>query len=926
MIKKSISFLLITISFLLFQEAISQNNKNKYSDQAENLFAQGEYSKVIPFANSNIDKLLNEQNIDSTEIAKLYLHLTASHYRLRENEKSIEISKKGLSFCLDTDDGNNTKAGILYWRSFPEFFLNKPYKSYESKKEVVEILKKNANPNLEFLTGAYAELSLDMAFMGYLDKASTYIDKALENNILKNETAKNNGTYNLDEDLELWLKFRIAQVNNKKIHLEFNNADQQKIIQVIQFYNAFKEQHPSNWNTKKRIMLGIIYSYYGNSFMTNSENFRNPDSALYYYKEASGQFKKSENKYQFNLLLYNISRAYKAKGDFNKALEIIDQLLIDDINANSSGYSTLKTELILNLNKFEDWKELVYETIVKIHDSTATLKQDFSNFVPSTSIVQIRDILSLAESIDDKYSDMPFLVETKKRLYDLSVKQFKASFRFSSFNARLKNYYKRVFKGKIEMIANNENIDSVAIRKLLNDTENIENRLAWKEFSKSRSVVNLPIIDSIEEVEYNLRKLLVDAKQNKAFREVDSIVDQLDQHNQRIEVDYPKYSEFSKEGFDIIKFQKKIAQHEVVLKYMYFNDKFVIFEITNNNIQLHVKPWGKEENKLLETHINEIKNSGFRSKFNQKLTNILLPSSISNYKKISVVADKPINQLPFETLIYKNKYLVESISISYSSHLRFIFFEENDNYVKNENPIVTIFAPNYPNEKIVSATRSGSYHLEGAQKEAKQLESLFPSQTFIGNTATKENFIKHKSEGKILHLAMHATIEEDNPDLSYFNFSNDEKLYLEELYALKIPADLAVLSACNTAVGKEDNSLNINSLHRAFNYAGTKATIASLWEVPDESTSQIMMSFYKHLKDGETKSTALQQAKLDYLNKTSISKFKHPYYWAGFVLYGEDKAITSKDASLVWYIVAFLMVFCSTILYKYHRNKAIKAA
>ena len=92
---------------------------------------------------------------------------------------------------------------------------------------------------------------------------------------------------------------------------------------------------------------------------------------------------------------------------------------------------------------------------------------------------------------------------------------------------------------------------------------------------------------------------------------------------------------------------------------------------------------------------------------------------------------------------------------------------------------------------------------------------------------------------------MHATIEEDNSSLSYFDFSNDEKLYLEELYALNIPADLAVLSACNTAVGQEDSSLSINSLQRAFNYAGTKATIASLWEVPDESTSQIMIAFYQ---------------------------------------------------------------------------------
>jgi CHAT domain-containing protein len=162
-----------------------------------------------------------------------------------------------------------------------------------------------------------------------------------------------------------------------------------------------------------------------------------------------------------------------------------------------------------------------------------------------------------------------------------------------------------------------------------------------------------------------------------------------------------------------------------------------------------------------------------------------------------------------------------------------------------------------------------------------------------------------------MHLAMHATMNSIIPDLSHFNFPNNEKLHIEELYALNLPLDLAVLGACNTAVGKEDNTLNINSLHRAFNYAGTSATIASLWEVPDESTSQIMISFYEYLSENKSKSEALQLAKTDYLNGAKSPKLKHPYYWAGFVLYGDDTPIVYSNQNWVWMLLISILVIAS---------------
>jgi CHAT domain-containing protein len=916
-----VSILLLFFFNLCYQNAEAQGNTTRFSDRAKDLYEKGNYSEIIPYANTKIEELLNEQDLDSLEISKLYMHQTAAYYKLRENKKSIEISKKGLAYCPNTDQGKNTEAGILYWRSFPEFFLNKPYASYESKKSAVELLKTIENPDLEFLTGAYAELSLDMAFMGYLDKAFNYIEKAIETNKVKNENARHNNNYSLDEDLKLWLLFKKAQVINKKINLKYSEEDQNEIKNTLEKYNQFIKQNPDYWPDLNRIMYGIIYSYYGNSFLTNSKNYRYPDSALYYYNKATQQFSKEDNPYQYNLVIYNKSRAHETKGDYKKALDIIEKLILDDKNPNSSSYGTYKTELLLKLNKIEEWKKLVYQSIASIHDGRDTLKTDFSNFVPSTSINQTNDILSVAESIEGDYLKKPYFKNLKNRLYGLATEQFKTSYRFSTFNSRLEIYYKKILNANMEIILNNEATDSLAVIKLLNDTENIENRLAWQKFSKSRQMVNLPDVDSIESVEFKIRQKLVEAKQNKNTKKVDSLLEELNQHINRIEMSNPQYSNFVKASFDAKKFQSKINQDEVILKYSFFRDQFAIFEIYKEDIKILLKPYGDQERQLIKTHIEQVKERKTSLKQNEELAKLLLPKNISEFNKITIIPDKAIYQLPFETLLYKNKYLVESKSIRYSSHLRFIFLDKNETKEFNK-PIVNIFAPDYPDENVFSSTRQGLNYLEGAQKEAKAISKIFDATAFIGSKATKQKFLDHKSDGTIMHLAMHATMNSIIPDLSHFNFPNNEKLHIEELYALNLPLDLAVLGACNTAAGKEDNTLNINSLHRAFNYAGTSATIASLWEVPDKSSSQIMISFYEHLSQNKSKSEALQLAKSDYLKSAKSPKLKHPYYWAGFVLYGSDTPVADSTQNWTW--ILLISIFILSVLFIIYKSKVKK--
>ena len=113
-----------------------------------------------------------------------------------------------------------------------------------------------------------------------------------------------------------------------------------------------------------------------------------------------------------------------------------------------------------------------------------------------------------------------------------------------------------------------------------------------------------------------------------------------------------------------------------------------------------------------------------------------------------------------------------------------------------------------------------------------------------------------------------------------FNFS------LQIILRLKLNADLVTLSACRTGLGKLVNGEGVLGLTRAFLYAGTRSVLASLWNVNDTATAQLMTAFYRNLKRGLSKDEALRQAKLELLHGKQPS-WRHPYFWASFVLIGE---------------------------------------
>jgi CHAT domain-containing protein len=150
---------------------------------------------------------------------------------------------------------------------------------------------------------------------------------------------------------------------------------------------------------------------------------------------------------------------------------------------------------------------------------------------------------------------------------------------------------------------------------------------------------------------------------------------------------------------------------------------------------------------------------------------------------------------------------------------------------------------------------------------------------------------------------MHAVLFDNDFNKSCLLFNNAQPLYFSEMYTTSFPAEMIVLSACNTGAGKLMAGEGMMSLSKAFTYAGVKSTVVSLWQVPDKETSDLMALYYQHLKKGKSKSEALAQAKKDFIKNNPLKN--HPYYWSGFILTGNDEAIVN-NYSWLYYVLGSL--------------------
>ena len=205
-------------------------------------------------------------------------------------------------------------------------------------------------------------------------------------------------------------------------------------------------------------------------------------------------------------------------------------------------------------------------------------------------------------------------------------------------------------------------------------------------------------------------------------------------------------------------------------------------------------------------------------------------------KELLIIPHDVLHYLPFQALIAPSgRYLIEDYPIEYLSSASLMQFTKE----KKKSSRDTVLALGNPDRG------DEAFNLRFAEREAKEIAAVYPkSSVLLREQATKAKVVALGPANDILHFAVHAEFNQEDPTSSALllarDGSEDGKLTVQEIFSLNLKADLVVLSACETGLGKISNGDEIVGLTRAFIYAGTPSVITTLWKVNDRASYELM--------------------------------------------------------------------------------------
>jgi CHAT domain-containing protein len=619
------------------------------------------------------------------------------------------------------------------------------------------------------------------------------------------------------------------------------------------------------------------------------------DKSLLYIEKGKTSIepaKFSQQKYQLD---YTRAEILTAQNDNKKALVVIKnniENLVFDISK--------KRKTIQNI-RFGDVQDLVSNPFIGLFAKSGKFYYD--EFKRSKN----KESLAIAEN-----------------LYQISSKLFKEYYLQGEYNEELSKVQSEISEGLL-LIGLEKKMGFQDKIDLLNSIEQNASQHLIKEYQQKvnrQNNKNNQIVTLIKETENELNfyksKKYSSTHDNKIVQTKAKLVSKLDSLKQSASEIEQNIAKTVGANFDLKNLLPFIKKEETILKF--YVTKNNVFRVAISPTEIQIKNLGsKYDIQQKIQHFNNA-NQNLQSKHLENLSSlysILLPRNTS--RQLTIIPDNFLNYLPFESLynVAKNQYLIQNHTVAYEYTVAFLLLHKQFPFQKSSNSLVA-FSPNY-NRKTVSKIRAGFNDLVYAKQESKQIVALFDGTLFGDERATKSNFLQQMQNFGIFHLAMHSQLFENDFNKSCLVFSNQEKVRFSELYGMNFPAQMVVLSACDTGNGTLKSGEGLMSISRALTSAGVQCTVKSLWQVPDKETAEIMVSFYENLKQGQTKDEALAQAKRTFIQNNPLKN--HPYYWAGFVINGEMSPIESNNNWLIFVGMAGIAALVIFVIRKKLINK-----
>jgi CHAT domain-containing protein len=320
---------------------------------------------------------------------------------------------------------------------------------------------------------------------------------------------------------------------------------------------------------------------------------------------------------------------------------------------------------------------------------------------------------------------------------------------------------------------------------------------------------------------------------------------------------------------------------EALLEYFYGDQGLYAFVLTRaavRAVRLDGKDLEREVREFRRTLANPA-SSAYLERSQSLYQRLLKPvESLLDRRSLIVVPHGALHYVPFPALHDGNDYVIARYSVRVLPSASVIqFLRERKN--GNARAVLALGNPDLGDPR---------QDLGHAQAEVEAIAGLVPKSRALVRREASETAFKELGKGyAYLHVASHGEFNADAPLQSALflarDAQNDGMLTVGELYSLNLAADLVVLSACETGLGRTVSGDDVVGLTRGFLYAGGNSIVSSLWKVDDLATAQLMTKFYENLKQAD-KREALRQAQLH----VKASK-PHPFFWAAFQLTGSDR-------------------------------------
>jgi len=929
--------------------------KEKYSvyfNQAENLKLHGDYEKSIELFRKALS-LAKENNDKKNELDSL-LKIGVLYWNIGQIDDCFNAYKDALSIVEKTEIGEKKEEVLDFIQIYEFYQAGKDYrsqgkhqKSIENFGKAIELARKIKSEEHEVkclrqLSITYLELN-DIDKLFTLNKEALEIARKLKHKKEEGRCLFNIGFYyseidNYSQALRHYEEaLRIARIvkdyddesecltnisetyiqvgnyekaleylknvlkidqkqlkDNSYIAIDLNNIGvtyQKKALHSghkDDLYNALANYEESLKITRRIQYVEIEIKTLNNMGMVHIDLESYPE-ALKYFNLGLGKAEQTQNVEEIANILINIGIVYARLENFDLSIKYC-QRAIDTA-------SLIEKENIL-------WE--AYFEIANAYMKQGDYQKSLGNYKKSISHLEnIRSRIQL-EELKARYLGTDKRIETYYNFIDLLVK-FDQREPEKRYNIEAFHYMERakarafLDRLKVSQINISQGIDAGLL--------NQEGEL-MEEISNLNSKLFIPGLSSEQKKDIN--------DQLKLYEE------QLEALKREIRMSSPAYASIKyPEIISLEQTQKQMLDNKTTFfEYCIGKKSSYAFVITRRKFKIFPLPPAKKIQTKVKEYLKAItdkENHDFRLGY-ELFSTLVLPGLDERVEKLVFIPDDILHYLPFETLISqkdKKRWLIKDYKIAYApslSSLREIIQHEELNDLKPKKDILAFGDPFFGADE--EEDRAEVPRLKYSGLEIERIAALFKKtkiNIFRRYEATEERLKKlNLTDYKILHFATHCLIDDKIPARSSIVFSlgsasdEDEILQMREIFNLKLNSDLVTLSACQTGLGQFIKGEGIESLSRAFFYAGASSVLISLWAVHDQASSQFMERYYFHLLSSNSIMNSLQKTKLEMIGSDTLS---HPYYWAGFAATGNsDKIIYPSAKKTLIFLILLLFL------------------